>query len=137
MSFSERDQMRQIFFDAWNKYHQKQLLEPLESQLITIILHHPEYQNFLTDHGNLDKNHMLQENPFLHMSLHLALQEQINTDRPVGIKAIYNKLYSNTGDMHMIEHKMIDCLANILWDAQQANTAPDEEMYLKQLSQLI
>lgn len=136
MPSSERDEMRKIFFDAWNKYHEKRPVEPLEADIIAIILRHPEYHDFLNNSENLDKNHFLEQNPFLHMSLHLALQEQINTNRPAGIKAIYTKLCSGLGDKHSTEHKMIDCLATILWDAQQNQTMPDEKKYLEKLREL-
>src|SRR5579872_2059838 len=97
MSSKERENMRKIFFDVWNKHQNKELLEPLEAHILSVILQHPEYHDLLNQAKNLEQN-FSEQNPFLHMSLHLALEEQIKTDRPAGIKAIYAKLYIKLQD---------------------------------------
>jgi len=75
-------------------------------------------------------------NPFLHMGLHLAVREQIATDRPPGIAALFNAILVKTGESHATEHKVIDCLAETLWEAQSSNAMPDEEAYLERLRRL-
>ena len=101
--------------------------------IVEIILLHPEY-HALFDHPELPLPTELQEtNPFLHISLHLALREQISTDRPAGIKAIYANLCQALQDPHRAEHRMLDCLGQILWDAQQMGKLPDEGYYLEML----
>lgn len=137
MSASERENMRKIFFDVWEKYQKKELLEPLEAHILSIIIKHPEYHEFLTRPENLEHDHFQEQNPFLHMSLHIALEEQITTDRPAGIKAIYSKLCVALQDRHVVEHKMMDCLASILWDAQTSGKMPDEKKYLEKLLSVI
>ncbi|WP_204318325.1 DUF1841 family protein [Serratia marcescens] len=37
-------------------------------------------------------------NPFLHMGLHLAVREQVATDRPQGIRTVYTKLIEKYQD---------------------------------------
>src|SRR5580698_8184444 len=106
MPDSERENMRKVFFDVWNKHQNNELLVPLEVQIIAIIIQHPEYHAFLNHPENLEQDHLLEQNPFFHMSLHLALQEQITMDRPAGIKAIYAKLCIKFQDTHLAEHKM-------------------------------
>ena len=69
-------------------------------------------------------------NPFLHLSLHLALQEQIQTNRPEGIQAVYLKLIKKHLDSHQVEHAMMEVLEYILWEAQKNNQMPDEKVYL-------
>ena len=75
-------------------------------------------------------------NPFLHMGLHLAIREQVATDRPAGIAAIHRKLSRKSGDPHQAEHQMIDCLAESLWESQRNNQPPDELKYLERLQRL-
>ena len=75
-------------------------------------------------------------NPFLHMVLHLAIREQVATDRPAGIAAIHHALAARAGDRHQAEHEMIECLAETLWEAQSANQPPDERGYLDRLRRL-
>lgn len=136
MYSSDRNEYRKFFFDAWQKHKTKQVLEPLESQLIEIMLSHPEYHGILNDPENNQAKDYDASNPFLHMSLHLGIREQIATNRPNGIKQVYLTLCEKYADVHMTEHKMMEYLAKILWDAQQDKKMPDEVEYLEGLKKL-
>lgn len=129
---------RQIFFTSWDKYLQKFALSALEQQVINVILAHPEYHKMLENRGLLQNHAYYPElgetNPFLHMGLHLAVREQIATDRPVGIQAIYTNLIEKYHDSLKVEHLIMDQLAECLWLAQKNNTPPDEHHYLHSLS---
>ena len=70
------------------------------------------------------------------MGLHLGIREQVATRRPAGIEKVFDTLTKQLGDVHAAEHRMIDCLAETLWEAQSRNTAPDERKYLERLLQL-
>ncbi|MBA2655405.1 MAG: DUF1841 family protein [Tatlockia sp.] len=128
---------RQLFFTSWQKYRQKQALQPLEKQLIAVIIDHPEYHALLeAPVGCNDQAYypeLGQTNPFLHMGLHLAIREQASTDRPLGIEGIYKQLIEKYKDHLIVEHLMMDHLAECLWQAQRANTQPDEAKYLQAL----
>jgi hypothetical protein len=136
MFSNDRDSLRQVFFNAWHKHLQKLPVEQLEAQLIEIMLLHPEYHSILENPESFKAENFGGENPFLHLSLHQALREQISTNRPAGIKNIFTSLCHKTGDVLMAEHRMIDCLADVLWQAQQQNIMPDEEVYLEVLRKL-
>ncbi len=77
-----------------------------------------------------------QANPYLHMGLHLGLREQLSTDRPAGIRDLYRRILARVGDAHAAEHRMIECLAETLWEAQAGHAPPDEARYLERLRQL-
>jgi hypothetical protein len=127
-----------MYFDAWRKSKTGAMLSPLEAQIAKVIEDHPEYQELMTD-AVVDASYTPEEgqaNPFLHMGLHLAIREQIATDRPPGIAAIFNSLLIKTGDAHTAEHKALECLAETLWEAQGANATPDEDAYLERLRKL-
>lgn len=132
---------RQMFFTSWQKYRQKQPLQPLEQQLVAVINDHPEYQALLESSPGLTEQtyypELGQTNPFLHMGLHLAIREQVSTDRPVGISEAYKKLLIRYNDRLAVEHIMMDVLAECLWQAQRNNCAPDEKIYLSSLKKLI
>jgi hypothetical protein len=134
MFTQDRDRMRRYFLDVWRKARQGASLEPLEQQIAGIVRAHPEYHALLGDGGNALTREFLpgdgQANPFLHLSLHLAVLEQVGTDRPAGIRAIYQRLVSRTGDPHEAEHRIMDCLAESIWEAQRAGRAPDETAYM-------
>lgn len=134
----DRNELRQMYFDAWRKSKLGDLLSPLEAQIATVIEDHPEYQAMMNDE-QLDQSFTPEggeTNPFLHMGLHLAVREQIATDRPPGIAALFNAILVKTGESHATEHKVIDCLAETLWEAQNNNAMPDEEAYLERLRRL-
>jgi hypothetical protein len=133
---NERDHARKVFFDAWEKHQSQAPLEPLEAQLIDIILMHPEYHEVLSHPDDYQEANFSDENPFLHLSLHLAIREQVSLDRPAGIKTIYKNLLTKHQDILMAEHQMMNCLALILWDAQQNGKVADEKVYLEKLRQL-
>lgn len=136
----DRRQIRYHFFETWRKKRSGQPLEPLEKMLADIIDCHPEYHSLLTDPDTLEQDYtpdLETTNPFLHMGLHIAIQEQLSTDRPPGIAAIYGQLYHQWGDPHTVEHRMMECLGDILWQARHAATHPDEFVYLQRLKRLI
>lgn len=131
---------RQLFYSSWHKYRSAQPLLPLEQQLVDVISHHPEYHALLeqtdTHRDQAWFPELGQTNPFLHMGLHLAIREQIGTDRPHGIATVYQNLLHSGQDTHDVEHKMIDCLAEALWQAQRDARQPDESAYLDALTAL-
>lgn len=135
----DREQLRRMYFEAWRKYTAQQPLEPLEAQIASVIAEHPEYVPMLRTPEALEAEFTPeggQENPFLHMGLHLAIREQVATDRPAGIAQIHQHLSRRFGDAHAAEHAILERLAETLWDAQRAGTPPDEQRYLEKLRTL-
>ena len=134
----DRQELRKMYADAWNKQLAGQPMSPLEAQIAAVVAEHPEYHDALTG-ADLDRDYAPeggQTNPFLHMGLHLGIREQVATDRPGGIAKIHRELTARLGDPHAAEHRMIDCLAETLWEAQSANRPPDEALYLERLRRL-
>ncbi len=137
--YQSRDEMRQVYLDVWQKMQQKMLLEPMEALIADVIEAHPEYHSLLEADAEIRQQDFTpdqgQTNPFLHMGMHIALREQAGTDRPPGIKVVYQKLVSAKGQ-HEAEHTMMECLGQALWNAQRNNQAPDEAGYLDCLQKL-
>jgi hypothetical protein len=135
-----REQMRRMYLEAWRKFSVRAPLEPLEAQLAAVIAEHPEYVAWVeTGEQALGADFSPEggrENPFLHMGLHLAIREQVSTDRPHGIAAVHEKLSTRLGDAHAAEHAMLEPLAEILWEAQRSGQMPDEQVYLDRLRKL-
>jgi Domain of unknown function (DUF1841) len=135
-----REQLRQRYLQAWRKYSERLPLEPLEAQLAAVIAEHPEYVPLLESGAQAlaadytpEGGH---ENPFLHMGLHLALREQVATDRPSGIAQLHQALAMRLGDSHAAEHAMLEALAEALWEGQRSGRMPDEQRYLERLRAL-
>lgn len=135
MIFSnDRDQLRQFYCEVWRKHGAGLPLEALESQIRDVILLHPEYHSLLEHPEQALGREYLPEfgatNPFLHMGLHLAIHEQLGTDRPAGIRALIAQLRVHWPDTHALEHQMMECLAESLWRSQRDGVPPDEAAYL-------
>ncbi len=136
---NDRKQLRQSFHLAWEKARGSQILTPLEQQIADVITDHPEYHALLTDPDSLERDftpELGQENPFLHMAMHLAIREQVATNRPTGIRAIHQRLAKRLGGVLPAEHAMIECLGVVLWEAQRSHRMPDEAEYLARLQRL-
>lgn len=140
MFHTSRSELRQQFFDAWQAHQAKRVLTEAEKNIIEVLLMHPEYQALLEDPEEyLEKEYfpeLGEANPFLHLSLHLSLRDQIVTDRPPGIQAIYHSLLSKA-DPHSVEHWMIEPLATTIWLAQKNGSLPNEQDYLDEIRKLL
>ena len=124
-----------MFVEAWRKHLMRAPLEPLEALIAEVVSAHPEYHNLLAGEAETLQREFVpeggQSNPFLHMGMHIALREQVGSDRPAGIADLYRRTVETLGDRHRIEHEMMECLAEALWRAQRENRLPDEIAYLE------
>ncbi len=127
-----------MYADAWRKAQAAEVLSPLEAQIAQVIEDHPEYQAALSDEAREASftPEAGKTNPFLHMGLHLAVRDQVATDRPPGISNIFQQLVKKYSKTHEAEHRMLDCLAETLWEAQNRQGPPDEQKYLERLRKI-
>jgi hypothetical protein len=135
-----RDQLRRMYVDAWRKHRERLPMEPLEAQIADLVALHPEYHALLDDPERALHEDFAPErgetNPFLHMGIHLAVREQVSTDRPPGIRRAYHALVLRHGE-HEAEHAIGECLGRALWEAQRAGCEPDEQAYLESVLRLL
>lgn len=136
-----REQARQFLFDAWAKLKQQSLLTDLEKIAVEVMQMHPEYHAILdAPERYLQQQYfpeMGETNPFLHLSLHLSVIEQISINQPIGIQAVYQQLKQKHNDQHLAQHDIIDCLAETIWQSQRSNTQLDSAHYLGLLQQRV
>lgn len=113
----------------------------MEKVVVDIIAEHPEYYRLLENDDAIETDFPVDAgtvNPFLHLSMHVAIHEQVATDRPAGIRGLYVQLKKDHGDTHALEHALMECLGQSLWEAQRSSdAAPDERGYLECVRQLI
>ena len=130
-----RDEVRRFFFDTWGKYRRGETLSGLEATALEVIVLHPEYHALLEDAERIAQREFAPEggelNPFLHLSLHLAVEEQLSIDQPRGLREAYEQLLVGTGSEHDAKHAVLECLGETIWQAQRSGTAPDEHAYLE------
>ena len=136
MFSQDRKKQREYLADSWQKYIKNRPLELLEEQLVSIIEIHPEYHDLI---GNIDSEYLPEQgkvNPFLHINLHLALRDQLSINQPKGIKEAYQKLINQHKDAHVVEHLMMECIAEMIYKSQKNNTVMDHEKYLNCIKSL-
>ncbi|MEO6423499.1 MAG: DUF1841 family protein [Candidatus Nitrotoga sp.] len=129
-----RDEARKFLIDTWCKRRTGTLLSPLEDLAAQLIEKHPEYFAILENPESYqDKDYTPEQgttNPFLHLMLHLTIEEQISIDQPHGIRMQFQRLATLHGSEHDAQHSMMDCLGEMIWQAQRNGTAPDANVYL-------
>jgi len=129
-----KDEVRQFFCNTWKKSMQSEVLTPLEAIASDWIRQHPEYENDLADSERaLETDYSIDQgrsNPFLHLSMHLSIHEQISVDQPPGIRDASEVLIKRLGSVHHAHHAIMECLGEMLWTAQRNGTPPDGEAYI-------
>lgn len=129
-----RDESRRFLAGAWAKHRAGEPLTALERKVVDVVAQHPEHHALLEDAArHLDRDYAPEAgamNPFLHLSLHLAIAEQLAIDQPPGIRAEYERLRAARGNAHDALHDVLECLGEVLWQAQRAGSGPDASLYL-------
>ena len=129
-----RDEARRFFFETWHKYRAQQPVNDMEGLVLDVMLKHPEYHTLLDNPDDfLDRDYspdLGETNPFLHMSMHLAIEEQLSINQPAGLKDRFQQILEKCGDPHEAQHQVMECLAEMIWQAQRNGMAPDPGLYL-------
>jgi hypothetical protein len=129
-----REESRRFLCEAWRKSRAGEPLTDLERIAALVISQHPEYHALIESPGRALERDFAPEdgglNPFLHLSLHLAVEEQLAIDQPPGLRARYERLRGQAGSEHEAQHALIECLGETLWHAQRDGTGPDAQRYL-------
>ena len=130
-----RDEARRFLIDAWAKYRAGQPLsaagsarrriDRAASRISSRSSRIPSTTPIATGSPKGGET-----NPFLHLSLHLAVAEQLAIDQPPGIRAQFERLRAARGDEHAALHAMLECLGEVIWSAQRQRAPPDAALYL-------
>jgi hypothetical protein len=129
-----RDEARNFLFESWRKHRAGELLTPLEDLTAQLIDKHHEYHELFNDpERNQDKDYTSDGNvvnPFLHLMMHLTIEEQISIGQPQGIREQFERLTRKYESEHEAQHAIMDCLGEMIWQSQRNKTAPDPDVYL-------
>ena len=128
-----REQVRSFLIEAWEKRQSNGVLTPLETMAADLIQMHPEYFDDLQDSEALERDYSVESgrtNPFLHLSMHLAIAEQISIDQPPGIRKAYAKLAAKFTE-HDAVHEIMECLGQVIWEAQRSGQPLNNESYIE------
>lgn len=136
----DRDETREVFFRAWRAHHDGRPLEGVEKLIVQVLLRHPEYHPVLDNPETARGRDFFSEtgdtNPFLHLGMHIAIEEQLSLDQPRGMRDCYRTLLEKIPDEHAVQHRIMECLGEMLWHSQRTQTPLDEKRYMRCLAQL-
>ena len=137
----DRGETRAVFFRAWDTHRAGRPLAGVEKLIVQVALRHPEYHALLDAPEAARERDYFPEsgeaNPFLHLGMHIAIEEQLSIDQPPGIRDYYQKLLSRHPDEHTVQHRMMECLGEMLWQASRQAAAPQAAIYLDCLRRLL
>jgi len=130
-----KEDVRRFFCTTWKKFQDREVLTPMESIAARWMAEHPEYHDDLRQSEEaLNKDYSVasgRSNPFLHLSMHLSIEEQVSIDQPKGIRAAFELLSRQHDSSHQAMHEIMECLAEALWQAQRSQTPLDAPAYIK------
>jgi hypothetical protein len=93
--------VRRFFCEVWRKHGAGLPLDAMESQAAPWVADHPEYAGDLADlDAALAAVYTVEDgrtNPFLHLSMHLSIAEQVSIDQPSGIRQAVQLLANRLG----------------------------------------
>jgi hypothetical protein len=127
--------VRRFFCDVYRKHQANEILTPLEAIARDWVAQHPEYADHLHDvDAALGADYAVeygQANPFLHLSMHLSIAEQLSIDQPPGIRAAYLALAHKLQSEHEAHHQIMECLGEMIWTSQRNSVPPDGAAYVE------
>ncbi|MBP8267725.1 MAG: DUF1841 family protein [Zoogloea sp.] len=131
-----RDQSRRFFVESWRKHKNREVQTQLEIIAADLVAHHPEYHPLIDDPDGIHKEFSPEDgqiNPFLHLSLHLAVEEQLSINQPPGIREAFEQCQAKRGDRHAALHDVLECLGETIWRAQRDKAPLDGLAYVESI----
>ncbi len=129
-----QNDVRRFFCATHAKRREGAPLTPMEALAADWIAEHPEYHAELADEAaalaavyDVEAG---RTNPFLHLSMHLTITEQVAIDQPRGIKQACELLAARRGSAHEAHHEIMECLGEMIWASQRSGQPPDGHRYL-------
>ena len=129
-----RDQSRRFFVESWRKHKNREILTQMEVIGADLVAHHPEYHSLLEATDSVQKDFSPEDgqvNPFLHLSLHLAIEEQLSINQPPGIREAFEQCQAKHGDRHAALHDVLEALGETIWRAQRDKAPLDGLAYVE------
>ena len=130
-----QNDVRRFFCSVHAKQQVAAALTPMEAIAARWIGEHPEYTTDLSDEARaLAAVYTVEEgrtNPFLHLSMHLSIEEQCSIDQPSGIRQAMALLAARRNSLHAAHHEVMECLGEMIWASQRSGLPPDGQAYLE------
>lgn len=126
--------VRRFFCRTRAKQRDGAPLDRMELLAAGWITEHPEYHADLADEEAALQATFAVEggraNPFLHLAMHLTIDEQCSIDQPTGIRQAVQLLAARRGSLHEAHHEVMECLGEMIWASQRSGLPPDGHSYI-------
>lgn len=126
--------VRRFFCEVQRKRLTSEPLTPIEALAADWVAEHPEYHAELADaEAAVARRYDVEQgrtNPFLHLSMHLSITEQVSIDQPHGIRQAVELLAAKRNSLHEAHHEVMECLGEMIWTSQRTGLPPDGHAYL-------
>ena len=130
-----QNDVRRFFCAAYARSRAGLPLDPMQALAARWVDEHPEYHAELADEAAaLAAVYTVEEgrtNPFLHLSMHLTIEEQLAIDQPHGIRQAVELLAARRNSLHAAHHEVMECLGDMIWASQKSGRPPDGQAYLE------
>ena len=130
-----QNDVRRFFCAAYTRSRAGLPLDPMQALAARWVDEHPEYHADLADEAAaLAAVYTVEEgrtNPFLHLSMHLTIEEQLAIDQPHGIRQAVELLAARRHSLHAAHHEVMECLGDMIWASQKNGRPPDGQAYLE------
>jgi hypothetical protein len=104
-----------------------------EGRYAEVMLEHEEEYFNQFEMADLTYNYQYdpdtEENPFLHIALHVVVENQLEAGQPTEVYQFYDSMRKRKCSHHDAIHLIAALLAPLIVIALQRNGAPDEELY--------
>ena len=131
--------VRRFFCATYGRVRAGAPLEPMQAVAADWIAEHPEYHAALADEAAaLAAVYTVEEgrtNPFLHLSMHLSIAEQVAINQPTGIRQAVALLAARRNSLHAAHHEVMEALGEMVWTSQRSGLPPDGLAYLESVRQ--
>lgn len=129
-----QNDVRRFFCGAYRRQRAGEPVTAMDALAARWIAEHPEYHAELADEAAaLAAVYTVEDgrtNPFLHLSMHLSIDEQCSIDQPTGIRQAVSLLAARRNALHEAHHEVMECLGEMIWASQRSGLPPDGQAYI-------
>jgi len=129
---------RAYMAEVWHKVNENADLTEEEELLAEQMQAHSEYSEVWEnkDLGEHFFDLTKEENPFLHISLHVMLERQIRSNNPPYVRRAIERLAAQGEDPHDVQHAILRILVSEMWAVMTQRRPFNLKQYCDQIESL-
>lgn len=110
-----------------------------QMRLVRVMQEHPEYRSIWDnpEEASAGLEDLTEPNPFLHVTAHMMVEEQIAGRNPPDVAVVVSRLTRSGDSRHEAIHKVANVLMGEVWDVLAKKREFDREKYVRRLGELL